>query len=151
MKFILYSLLFLLIFNIAYPQNEKGSFNLNGIILFPTGDFRNEEGGSAKTGFGVELNYSYPINSPGFSLETSLSILYNGYDLAGVEQRYKDEYEEYSSEVSADVINSGNWFNLPLFTGLRYKTDLSPTLEAYGISQIGINFVSVPDALVNIQ
>jgi len=130
-----------LIPTVCFSQNATGEFNLFGGIALPQGDFKDDpddpDSGLAKTGFGVGVNHIRPLTTPGMSWITSAALLYNGMEVD--ESDYDLDY--YGIDVTVDA---GAWINIPIMTGLKYETEVSPTMKIYGLGQVGINMVKAP-------
>lgn len=126
---------------VAYSQDQFGKFNLFGGIAMPRGDFadddmEDEDSGLAKTGFGIGINHTRELTSPELTWMSSVTLLINGYDL--------DE-DEFGEDVDVEM---GRWMNIPVMTGLRYETSISPTMKIYGFGQAGFNFAKAPNVEV---
>ncbi|MHA1380897.1 MAG: outer membrane beta-barrel protein [Candidatus Helarchaeota archaeon] len=136
--FILITIVFLIIPCIIYAQTGTGYFGLYGSLSFPQGDFgdddvNDDDCGFAKTGFGVGAEFTLPLGSPGLGWITSATFILNGFD--------EDELEDYVDEGKMDA---GSWLNIPIMTGLRYESEVSPTMKIYGQGQVGLNLVKAP-------
>jgi len=136
----LLSIMFILalIPTVCFSQNATGEYNLFGGIALPQGDFKDDpddpDSGLAKTGFGIGVNHIRPLNSPEMSWITSVALLYNGYDVEDV-----DESDLGLSGSGINVtVDAGAWINVPVMTGLRYETQISPTMKIFGFGQAGI-------------
>ena len=111
---------------------QKGQLSLHAGAAFPQGEFGatdedDENSGFATTGLTVVGEYTYPTGTPGLGIVGSISVTANGMN--------EDELIE-DDEVD---VSSGYWINAPVMGGLRYKTEVSPTADLYGVGQVGIN------------
>jgi len=123
----------------AYGQSPLGHLGLSGCLSLPVGDFgknSGDNGGLAKTGFGLCADFFCPIASSGVVWVTSGSALYNSLDISTFEEEFGDD----------DVdIDGGHWLNVPVMTGLGVVGKVAPQLELYTMFQFGIDFVKGPD------
>lgn len=133
-------LFFLLPFccSIAYAQHDQPVFSLGAAVVMPTGDFADDggaDGGFAMIGFALIGDYLYPVGNL-LGWITSATIAYNPAqdDILG----------------GADG-EPGFWINVPLLTGLRYETPLSPTASLFGQAQVGFNYTNGPDIEADIN
>ena len=127
---------------LGYAQSEKGTFGIFGGLSMPQGEFGDDEfeddAGFAKMGFCIGGEYIKALNSPGLSWVTSISVVLNGLDADPIGDGYSEETGE---DLSADA---GSYINVPIMTGLRYHTETSPTMQMYGIAQVGLNYMKYP-------
>ena len=133
-----------MVFGSAYAQNAKGYFSVYGGISMPQGDFGDDTGvdaGGAKTSFGIGFDYNSPLKTKGLIWISSVTILLNGLDESDLEAALRSELPGVDFDL--DV---GRWINIPVLTGLKFQTEISPTLDIYGIGQTGLNFVKAPGA-----
>lgn len=110
---------------------ELPEINLYGGLSAPVGDFSDDTGtdaGYASFGLGVMGEYVLPVGSPGLGWVSSASLLINGAD---------DDFIGQGADV-------GRYFIIPLMTGLRYFAELSPTVDGYGLGQVGVSIVRGP-------
>lgn len=118
------------LFSQAHAQENR--LYINGGLSIPLSDFADDgdfDEGHAGVGLAVTGDYLVPLGSPGLDWATSASITANTVE------------EEFFGVNDADV---GYWFNLPVLTGIRYQTDVSPTVDLFGLGQIGLNLVRAP-------
>ncbi|MBS4032860.1 MAG: outer membrane beta-barrel protein [Ignavibacterium sp.] len=138
---LLISFCFLLIFNTGYPQTLPIKIGVFGAVSLPAGDFGDDKSfnlesgrgdGFATVGFGGGLELLYPVGAPGLNWHTTAGFLYNGFD--------DKELINYIDEDNIDV-DAGNYFIIPVMTGLSYKAPLSSGLDALFIGQLGLSFI----------
>jgi hypothetical protein len=115
----------------------QGQFGIYGLLSLPSGDFADdnmddEKSGLAKTGFGAGAAYTFPLGTEGLGWETDVAVIFNGVDESALEEE----------EVS---VSAGQWMNIPIMTGLRYTSDMSPTMQFFALGQICLTFVNGPD------
>ena len=114
----------------AHAQENR--LFVNGGLAIPLSDFADDgdpsDEGFAGIGFGVTGDYLVPLGSPGLDWATSASVTANTV-----------EEEFFGTDV-----DTGFWINVPLLTGLRYQTQVSPTVDVFGLGQIGLNIVRGP-------
>ena len=137
---IILTMVLLITVGTTYAQIEKGEFGIYGSISIPTGDFGDDKGidaGGAKTGFGIGAEYKFPIGSPGLEWITSATFLLNGFDVSEVEKEFTGD------------IDACSWINVPVFTGLIFQIQTSPTLDIYGLGQVGLDFIKAPDVEIS--
>lgn len=140
--FILITIVFLIIPCIINAQTGIGYFGLYGSLSIPQGDFGDDDAASnndgppdcgfAKTGFGLGAEFTLPLDSPGLGWITSANVILNGVD---------------EDELAGDddvIIDAGSWLNVPIMTGLRYESEVSPTMKIFGQCQLGLNLVKAP-------
>lgn len=131
----------------TYAQVERAHYGMYGCISIPRGDFGDNVGagaGAAKIGFGFGAEYTMPIGSPGLGLITSTTFLLNGFDVSAVEEEFQ------GSGFDVDV-DAGSYINVPVFFGVKYQTQTSPTLGIYGLGQVGIDFAKAPNATISVD
>ena len=132
----------LLVSFLSYAQPAKGQFSIFGGLSMPQGDFANndfgEDAGFAKTGFCLGAEYVKPLNSPGLSWVTNVSIIFNSVDADPIAEGYG---EEQGVDLSGDA---GSYLNIPVMTGIRYQSETSPTMQIYGLAQVGLNYMKPP-------
>lgn len=138
---LLLSFLSCFIFNISYSQTSPIKFGIFGGVSIPTGDFGEDKSfnldtgkgdGFATVGFGGGLELLYPIGTPGLNWHTTAGFLYNGFD--------DKELLNYIDDEEAEV-TAGNYFIIPVITGLSYQAPLSADLDALLIGQLGLSFI----------
>ena len=64
-------------------QTANPYWGLYGALAKPTGDFgstESDKAGAAETGYGAGIEYTKPMNSPGLSWVSNVSIIMNGFD-----------------------------------------------------------------------
>jgi hypothetical protein len=139
------AVLSVLIINIGYSQTSKVKFGILGGVSLPAGDFGEDKSfnldtgkgdGFATTGFGGGIEILYPVGTPGLNWQTTAAFLYNGFD--------DTELINYIDDDDAEV-DAGNYFIIPVITGLSYQAPLSPTLDALLLGQIGVAFIKKTD------
>ena len=133
-------LLFMFALTTGYAQISPRVF---GAIAIPSGDFADDDledfvksSGLAKMGFAAGIDLNFPLGSPGLYGIASASFIMNGFDTGEIEDIY-DGYNDVD-------ISASKWKIIPLMGGLKYETNLSPTLKGYGIGLAGISFVMSP-------
>ncbi len=131
----------LILINISYSQTSPLKFGIFGAVSLPAGDFGEDKSfnldtgkgdGFATTGFGGGLELLYPVGAPGLNWHTTAAFLYNGFD--------DTELLNYIDDDDAEV-DAGNYFIIPVITGLSYQAQLSPTLDALFLGQLGVAFI----------
>lgn len=83
----------------------------------------------------VGADYNRPIGMPGLGWVTSATLALNGIDADDV--------------FGTDEVDTGFYFNVPILTGFRYTTNLSPTMQGYAQAQVGLNFFKGPSVEFN--
>ena len=138
---LLLSFLSCFLFNISYSQTSPIKFGIFGGVSIPTGDFGEDKSfnldtgkgdGFATVGFGGGLELLYPIGTPGLNWHTTAGFLYNGFD--------DKELLNYIDDEDAEV-TAGNYFIIPVITGLSYQAPLSAELDVLLIGQLGLSFI----------
>ncbi|MBN2355019.1 outer membrane beta-barrel protein [candidate division KSB1 bacterium] len=127
----------------VWAQTAGGGLTLSGGISLPMGDFGDDKqndgaprAGFAKTGFGLGLEYAKPLNSPGLAWVSGVSVIMNSLDT------------DKLADGDEDEIDAGSWINVPVMTGLRYASEVSPGTFFYGIGQVGLNMIMAPDLTI---
>jgi hypothetical protein len=135
-------LLIVFIAVMGYGQTGEGKFGIFGGLSMPQGEFADDDfeddSGFAKMGFCIGGEYVKQLNSPGLSWVTNISVVLNGLDEDPIAEGYEEmAYEDFTADA-------GSYINVPIMTGLRYSTETSPTMQMYGIAQIGLNYMKYP-------
>ena len=115
-------------------QVQENRLFINGGLSIPVGDFADDSGsdaGAAGIGFTVVGDYLVPLGSPGLDWATSASVAVNTVD------------EDF---FGGGDIDTGFWINVPALTGIRYQTSVSPTVDLFGLGQVGLNIMRAPSA-----
>lgn len=137
----LFSFLTCFIINFSYSQTLPLKFGIFGGVSIPTGDFGEDKSfnletgrgdGFATVGFGGGIELLYSVGVPGLNWHTTAGFLYNGFD----DTELKNYIDNDDVEVTA-----GNYFIIPVITGLSYEAPLSPTLDALIVGQLGLSFI----------
>ena len=138
----------------VYGQLQKGRFGVYGTLSLPSGDFGDDKGndaGLAKTGYGAGIEFNYPLGTPGLFWTSNAWLLINGFDMD--EDDIEDAYENMFAFIGYDLedfdSDIGSYMNIPLMSGLKWVTALSPTAELYAVGQAGINFAKFPSMEVS--
>ncbi|MFC1538755.1 hypothetical protein ACFL6H_04970 [Candidatus Latescibacterota bacterium] len=139
MKYLLTLLFIMLIIpSTCFAQAVDSPFSIFGGLAMPQGDFGDdddlEDCGNAKTGFGAGINYTTQLTNPDLSWISSISFLMNGWD----EDMLEEEWGEDTK------IDAGSWINIPIMSGIKYQTSISPTMQIYLLGQGGLNIVKAP-------
>ncbi len=117
-------------------QTHAGHVGIFGGIAIPAGDFADELGGGASTGFGLEVEYTFPFSKrvprPTIFSVTTLGLFINGMDVSALENEL---------DVNA---NAGSYLNIPLMTGIKFRTPATPSMDFVGAFQVGLNYAKVP-------
>jgi len=120
-------------------------FSLFGGIALPQGDFGstvrdNDKAGFAKTGFCAMAEGSKNLNENVLWV-SSLAFALNSADESAMKDP-SDYWDEYS-------VSAGNYLTSWAMTGIGYETVISPTINLYGIGQLGLLLSSVPDVKIS--
>jgi len=146
------SVLFLLLIlgSNVFAQESTSSmhFSLFGGLALPQGDFGSasnakyeNKAGFANTGFCAMVEGSKNLNESVMWV-SSLSLALNGLD----ESAMKSDYFGSDYKVTA-----GSYLTTWAMTGIGYETAISPTINIYGVGQIGLLLSSFPDIKVSYQ
>ncbi|MDP3683406.1 MAG: hypothetical protein Q8S01_05685 [Ignavibacteria bacterium] len=144
-----FSVLFSLIIfgNNAFAQESTSSmhFSLFGGIALPQGDFGStvidyDKAGFAKTGFSAMVEGSKNLNENVLWV-SSLSLALNSMDESAMKNR-DSFYEEYNA-------TAGSYLTTWAMTGIVYETAISPSINIYGVGQIGLLLSSVPEVKIS--
>jgi hypothetical protein len=131
----------------ANAEMSGPRFTVYGSLAMPTGDFGDDSGmdaGLATMGFGGGAEFCYPFGAEGLSWATSAWFIMNGVDDDGMVDQLLGEFPSgYDASGSVDV---GSYINFPVMTGIRYDAAVSDAASIYGIGQLGLNFLKVPNA-----
>ena len=97
------------------------------------GEYENK----TKVGFGFHVMLSLPIKKlPSIYWLLSANYLMNGVNTKNYESSSPRHYEY--------MVQSDNWENFSLMTGLRYKRKMSQSTFVFLNSQIGMNYIKSP-------
>ena len=138
---ILLTFLCIFLINFSYPQSSLLKFGIFGGLSVPTGDFGDDKSfnletgrgdGFATVGFGGGFELLYPIGTPGLNWHTTAGFLYNGFD--------DKELINYIDDDEADV-DAGNYYIIPVITGLSYQVPVSKGLDVLFTGQLGLSFI----------
>ncbi len=123
-----------------YAQLPMGQFGIFGALSLPQGDFGDDDleadNGIAKTGFGGGLSFTFPLGAPGLGWQTDGMIIFNSIDQSVFEAEDLD-------------VKGGRWMNIPIMTGLKYSSGLSPMMEFFILAQVGLTLINGPDMEVS--
>lgn len=147
-KLVFCIILICLMTGLTFAQAKVGQFSVFAAVSLPSGDFgdnKTEGDGYATTGFGAGVDYAHPLDTPGLTWFSTGAFLYNGFDDKGLIDLGE---AEGLSNVSVD---GGSWINIPILTGLRYETEVSPTMDFFAAGQVGLNFYMPPTADISGQ
>jgi len=122
----------------------QGELNVYAGVSFPSGDFSDDVGdidngnGYAMPGFSLTGEYVWPIGPPELGWVSGVSVIINRFD------------GEEAFDLSDDDVDlsSGYWLNVPIMTGLKYEVEASPTVDVYGLGQLGINLNKGPNTSI---
>jgi hypothetical protein len=138
--------------SVVLAQDQNISIMMFGNLLQPTGRFSDnigegasltrrfgfnigDDAGLATRGFGGGLELSTPVLTNNLAWVIGARVLFNPVDDTNITDFFEDEYD--------DTLNvkfeNGSWFNVPIFTGLRYHYGISNDLNVYAIAQGGVN------------
>jgi len=134
---------------LTFAQAKMGQFSVFAALSLPSGDFgdnKTQGDGYATTGFGAGLDYAHPLGTPGLTWFSTGAFIYNGFDDKAFKQLAEEEYN-----MSNPSVDGGSWINIPILTGLRYETEVSPTMDFFAAGQIGLNFYMPPSADISGQ
>ena len=130
---------------LSFAQAKMGKFAVFAAVSLPSGDFgddKTEGDGYATTGFGAGVDYAHPIGTPGLTWFSSGAFLYNGFDDKGIRELAESE------GIDNPNVDSGSWINIPILTGLKYETDVSPTMDFFAFGQVGLDFYIPPSSYI---
>lgn len=140
-------ILICLMVGLSFAQAKMGQFAVFAALSLPTGDFGDNTtygDGYATTGFGAGVDYAHPIGTPGLTWFSTGAFLYNGFDDKGLMELAEDELSNVS-------IDAGSWINIPILTGLKYETEVSPTMDFFASGQVGLDFYMPPTSEISGQ
>ncbi len=110
-------------------QFEHGRLGIFGVLSIPQGNFADDRGndpGFAKSGLGIGGEFNLPLNAPGLGWYSTITVILHGFD------------------EDATGGNAGSYILAPILSGLKYEKPVSPTMDIFGIGQIGFSYVRVP-------
>ena len=133
--------LFLILGSNASAQESTSSmhFSLFGGLSLPQGDFGgtekdNDKAGFAKTGFCAMAEGTKNLNENVLWV-SSLSIALNSMDESAMQSLHYAPYQ----------VTAGSYLTSWAMTGIGYETVISPTINLYGVGQIGLLLSSFPE------
>ena len=144
----------LIFVGIGFSQTPAIRWALFGTVSLPVGDFGEDRyfdlnrggDGAATTGFGAGVELIYPLGTPGLGWHTTAAFIYQGYDDVLIRQWVQ---EDLGSGANVDA---GNYFIIPIMTGISYNVPVSPEIGIILIGQAGLGLIkkttmtaSVPD------
>lgn len=124
--------------SVATAQTTELSLTGFAGVVLPSGDFGDDDSqgdGGASTGLGVGVDYVRPMPD-----------LLEGFSALGTASLNINPADDFAGGDDADV---GYWLNLPLLVGGRYTAEVSPTMQAFGQAQIGLNVARSPSVEVS--
>jgi hypothetical protein len=139
-KLVFCIMLICLITGFSFGQAKMGQFAIFAAVSLPVGDFGDDKtvgDGYATTGFGAGLDYAHPIGTPGLTWFSTGAFIYNGFDDKGLRALAEEDLTNVN-------IDGGSWINIPILTGLKYETEVSPTMDFFALGQVGLNFYMPP-------
>ena len=122
----------------------QGELNVYAGVTSPTGDFSDDVGdidngnGYAMLGFGITGEYVWPIGPPGLGWVSGGSVIINRFD-------GEKAFDLSDNDVD---LSPGYWLNVPIMTGLKYEAEASPTVDVYGLGQLGVNLNKGPSTSI---
>jgi hypothetical protein len=133
-------------------QDKKISVTFFGNLLQPTGRFADEIGegaaitrrfgfnigddvGLATRGVGAGVEVSTPVLTENLAWVLGARFLMNPIDDVTITDFFEDELDD-TVNIHFD---NGSWFNMPIFSGLRYQYGISESMNLYAIAQGGVN------------
>ena len=146
-KLVFCIILIFLMTGLSFAQGKMGKFAVFGAISLPAGDFGDDKlvgDGYAKTGFGAGVDYAHPLGTPGLTWFSSAAFIYNGFDDSG----FRALAEE---EVNNPNVDAGSWMNIAVLSGLKYETELSPTMDFFALGQAGLDYYMPPGADITFE
>jgi hypothetical protein len=125
----------------ASAELAKGAMKPGAILglSMPMGDFGDDKGNDAAAatmGFALGGVFDYALSSGGLIWTSSLTVIRNGFD---------EDLMKQGLAAGVDV-DAGSWMNIPIMTGLKYETAVSPTIDLYGEGLLGLDFFMPPSA-----
>jgi hypothetical protein len=115
-------------------------FTLNIGASFPQGVFAKTSGsnpGFANKGFSFTIEASKGLNDY-LSWVSSISMSINGFNTAGLE-----------SQVPPLKVSSGRYYSCWGMSGFRLESFVLPAFKIYGLSQLGVLYLSAPDVYLS--
>jgi len=141
-------ILVFLISGLSFGQAKMGKFAVFAALSLPTGDFGDDKtfgDAYATTGFGAGIDYAHPLGTEGLTWFSTGAFLYNGFDDKGIKELAESE------GVANPNVDSGSWINIPILTGLRYETEISPTMDFFALGQVGLDFYMPPNSDITFE
>lgn len=146
------AIVFLLLSSTAAGQGKDATVTVFGSFLAPLGKYGftigdnagltrrfgfdiGEGAGLSGKGFGLGLEFRTPVLMDGLEWAISLQGLTNPVNTTDLTRFIHEEIGD-----SADVqFETGSWFHIPLFTGLRYSVDLMEGARIFALLEGGVN------------
>ena len=127
----------------AQESTSSMHFSLFGGIALPQGDFGgtekdNDKAGFANTGFCAMIEGSKNLNESVMWV-SSLSFALNSLDESAIQNPYGGDFKA----------TAGSYLTSWAMTGIGFETAISPTINGYGVGQIGLLISNVPDVEVS--
>lgn len=145
MKNLMVFLIFTILVVFSSQVYSQGDVSLHFGPSFPTGDFGDDNvedfhdgAGLAGMGFGIGLNYIYPLTETGLGLYFGSDVIINP-----VAKDAKDDVEDLAG--SASEFTFFNYINVPVSTGLDYTFKASEQFSLFGQAGISLSLLKITD------
>ena len=150
-------LLFIILPGVLIAQNQTMNLQVFAGGSLPTGNFVHkieyptditrklgfdygQDAGLASTGFTFGLEFTTPVLIDGLGWQLSMKYINNPTDKSTIESEF-NMYPEVTGEL---VFETGNWINIPLFSGFSYGLNVYDLFNVYLHLQAGLNFTKRP-------
>lgn len=145
-------ILFLFVSFSMFGQNKEMTVHLYGGLSAGLGDFAKKIGdrievtrisglafgkeiGLASTGFVLGTEITFPVLFEGFGWQLSIKSVVNPTSKDEIEASFNKD----KLVVKQLSIETGDWINIPMFTGFNYGYKINEAINIYGHLQAGLN------------
>jgi len=144
--------LLLLLFFVTSNAFSQGDFSIHFGPSLPLSDFADDDlydddAGGAGVGFGLGLQYVYPLTENGLGLFGGIDINYNG-----LQKDVKDDVEEMFEDMG--IYNADykfyKYLNIPISAGLNYTFEADEKISLFGNVGLTANFFKITDFVVEV-
>jgi hypothetical protein len=109
----------------------QGRSTFSGLLSLPLGDLK--DSGMASTGFGADLQFGVPIANSQVDWVSGVSFFMHTFDADG--------FREMLGAPSSVDVSGGQYFDIPVLTGIRFSTPAGTAARPYILAQGGLNIL----------
>ncbi len=121
----------------SYSQINKSYFGVIGSLTLPLDEFKNDnyfnQEGLALSGFSGGVQYTLPLFNKYVAFLFESSVIVNFFNIEGGE-------DDVVLRIMFDP-EGGNYFNIPILSGIKFTIPISSTLKLHASGQAGFNIL----------